>query len=233
MEVGLQPFRHPGSRRKSRPSRREPYAPQVQDQPNRCLALDDSPRRRWADGRRAATGPLPTVVRSVLSHELVHTLQIVQIHARLEALQTRFPTLPADINDDLIQRRLGTVPGMDAAVRAEIDLLYQAAAEPDPGRSRVLARRALGLVQARRVYFADSAAAYGSLEDVVLNMEGVACWGALQLALRRAATASPATVLAGFRGNRRRWSQEEGSWRPPSPLSRDNFVSVTRRVVIR
>jgi hypothetical protein len=135
-------------------------------------------------------------VRAVLSHELVHTLQVVSIRARMADLVRRYPNLPQVLDDDLIQREFASVPGLDSAVRREIDLLYQAAAEPSAGKARQLGRRALDLMGSRQTRFhGDSAAAYSQFEELFLNLEGVACWGALQLARRRAQRADAPAVL--------------------------------------
>lgn len=167
----------------------------------------------WANDPKYAedSGDWAEFVRSVLSHELVHTLQIVAIRSRFESLHARFPALSMKLDDDLIQRRFGARAEIDATVRAEIALLFAAAGEPDADRARDLARHALELLQARRTtYFADSAAAYSEMEDGFLNMEGMACWAALKLALRRQPSAHPAEVQSELRGNRKWWSQEEG-----------------------
>jgi hypothetical protein len=167
----------------------------------------------WAhDPRYAAdTTNGDEFVRGVLSHELVHTLQMVSIRDRIERLVERYPNLPGVLDDDLIQRRFEQVPGVDSSMRAEIDLLYRAAAEPAAGRARELGRDALDHMSSRRArFYADSAAAYTGLEELYLNMEGVASWGALQLARRRAPRDNAATVLDRIRDNRKWWSQEEG-----------------------
>jgi hypothetical protein len=48
------------------------------------------------------------------------------------------------------------------------------------------------------------------MEDLFLNMEGVACWSAFNLALTRRPGTPPDRALDAFRGNRKFWSQEEG-----------------------
>jgi hypothetical protein len=167
----------------------------------------------WAhDPRYAAdTTNGDEFVRGVLSHELVHTLQMVGIRDRMERLVEQYPNLPAVLDDDLIQRRFQPIPGVDSAMRVEIDLLYQAAAEPAAGRARALGRDALDQIGSRRArFYADSAAAYTGLEELYLNMEGVASWGAVQLGRRRAPRESAATVVDRIRDNRKWWSQEEG-----------------------
>jgi hypothetical protein len=150
-------------------------------------------------------------VLEVLSHELVHTRQMVAIRARLEALDQSFPLLPDEVDDDWLQEKFEPVAGVRPTVLAEIELLYQAAAEPAAARSREIARTALALMRARRAtYYGEAAVAYSALEDVFLNMEGVACWSAFQLSRTRRPGIPPDRALEAFRGNRKYWSQEEG-----------------------
>jgi hypothetical protein len=150
-------------------------------------------------------------VLEVLSHELVHTRQMVAILDRLEELEKRFPLLPDKLDDDWLQKTFEPVAGVKPTVRAEIELLHQAAAEPAIARAREIARIALALMRARRAtYYGEHAPAYSALEDVFLNMEGVACWSAFQLSLTRQPNTPPARALDVFRGNRKFWSQEEG-----------------------
>jgi hypothetical protein len=167
----------------------------------------------WANDPKYADDPeeWTPFVLEVLSHELVHTRQMVAVFESLEALQKRHPLIPETIDDDWLQRKFEPVAGVAPTVRAEIELLHQAAAVADEARARELARIALALLRARRAtYYGESAAAYSALEDAFLNMEGVACWAAFKLTLTRNAGTPPGRVLDTFRGNRKWWSQEEG-----------------------
>ncbi len=185
------------------------YGDSGRERPFFVTALPDV----WShDPRYAAdTGDQSEFVRSVVSHELVHTLSVTGTARQVESIGRRYPGLSLAFDDDLIQRRFMDRPGVDSAMRAEIALLYQAADERDDAMARDLTRRALGMLRGRRAkVFGDSAGAYGALEDVFLNMEGVATWGALQLRLRRQPGVAPAAVRDSLRNNRKWWSQEEG-----------------------
>lgn len=167
----------------------------------------------WAKDPKYADDPedWAPFVLEVLSHELVHTRQMVAIFEKLDALKQRHPLIPDRVNDDWLQEKFEPVAGVAPTVRAEIELLYQAAAEPEDERARRIARTALALLRARRVtYYGEAAAAYSAMEDLFLNMEGVACWSAFGLALTRQPAAPPLRALEAFRGNRKFWSQEEG-----------------------
>ncbi|HEX2091377.1 MAG TPA: hypothetical protein VHG28_03205, partial [Longimicrobiaceae bacterium] len=119
---------------------------------------------------------------------------------------------PEDINDDIVQTRFDSVPGFRAAYEAERDLLLRAVLEPDPARRREIARSALAAARERRArYFTGENAFYAELEDLFLNMEGVASWSAFMLARKRAGPgATDAEILARMRGSGRYWSQDEG-----------------------
>lgn len=150
-------------------------------------------------------------VLDVLTHEMVHTRQLGSIVGRVEALYARIPGLPSALDDDLVQHRFAEVPGFDATVRAEIALLYEAAAATDDGHARELARRSIDLTKARRAtYYGNEREAWSAMEDVFLNMEGVACWSAYRRLLATTEHATPAELLNDIRDNRKWWSQEHG-----------------------
>jgi len=160
----------------------------------------DDPEEDWAG-----------FVLSVLAHEMVHTRQLLAVVARVEAIHARIPGLPVAVDDDLIQLRFASDAEFEPSVREEIALLFEAAGEPEGGRASALARRALDLLRARRATrFGAAGAAWGELEDLFLNMEGVACWAAYRLALVRAPGEARSKVLDDLRDNRKWWSQEEG-----------------------
>jgi hypothetical protein len=185
------------------------YGPEGREKAYFVTALPDV----WKQDPKYRDDPedWPPFVLEVLSHELVHTRQMVAIMKRLEELKQRLPAIPSTVNDDWLQKQFEPVPGVGATVRAEVELLHQAAADPDAERGRALARTALGLMRARRAtYYGEKDAAYSAMEDVFLNMEGVACWSAFQLARTRDPGTPAARVLERFRGNRKFWSQEEG-----------------------
>jgi hypothetical protein len=147
----------------------------------------------------------------VMTHEMVHTRQLASIAQRLEDLQRRYPDLPEAMDDDMVQRRFSSKAGADSSIRAEVSILLEAAAEPDAGRRSRLTARALDALQARRCsWYRGVDAPYAELEDLYLDMEGVASWTAYEMARRRAPHESEADVLDRFRDNRRWWSQEEG-----------------------
>jgi len=76
-------------------------------------------------------------------------------------------------NDDVVQSRFGRTAGFERAFRQERDLFYQAAAQKDSAKQRVLVRRGLDFVRQRHTrYFTGSNRAYAEIESLFLTMEG-------------------------------------------------------------
>ena len=146
---------------------------------------------------------------AVFMHEFTHT-QSAGFGRRIDALERK--GLPADSDDDVIQKRFSTRPGFAAAFKREQELLWAAAAAPSIKEARALARRALRVIDSRRArYFKDQDAVYAPAEDLFLTLEGTG-----QYALYRwltdpqgGAMAKP-EALAFARRDSKHWSQDEG-----------------------
>ena len=174
------------------------------DRPFLVMALPSVWRK---EPRHAANPDLERLMRSVFVHETTHTEQAHATGVWLKSLEKRSP-LPADLNDDIIQQHFENVPGFRDAYETERDLLFRAAAEPDAVRRRALATEALGAITARRArYFSGADAIYADLEDLFLNMEGVANWAGYRVALREIRNSADAIT---FMRRARSWSQDEG-----------------------
>jgi hypothetical protein len=166
----------------------------------------------WRRDPRTADEPDPeTLLRAVFAHEITHTQQVAALYRRIDALEVAAGS-PDDFNDDIVQDRFDTVPGFRAAYEAERDLLFRAAAEADSVQRRGLARQALAAARERRMrWFTGANAIYADIEDVFLNMEGVANWAAYRVLLHHAGPrADRAQVLQAIRRGGRKWSQDEG-----------------------
>lgn len=145
----------------------------------------------------------------VASHELVHTRHISHVARRVEELKGRYE-LPERIHDDLVEERFAEVPDFRDAHERETDLLYRAVSEPDPVHKRVLVRQALEVVRARQdKYFRGPDAAYRELEELFLNMEGVAVWAAFKLSQIDVAF-DIGIEAPGADRRRNSWSQDQG-----------------------
>lgn len=154
---------------------------------------------------------LDALTKSVMIHELTHTLQFAGFGPRLDALIARY-SLGDDLNDDIVQETFRENADYVAAYEAERDLLFQAAAAVDIGEARRLAGQALTMMQARRArFFVGENAKLADLEDVFLSMEGAAQWaGYAWLTDAEGGGVAPQRALPGMRRGGLQWSQDEG-----------------------
>lgn len=153
----------------------------------------------------------PALLGAVLVHEISHIRQVTALGRRLDALTAR-GVLARNADDDVVQTRFGRDRAFSAAVTREIDLLYQAAAAPDPKVGRRLAAQALASVDRRRARaFVGADAGYGEVEDVFLTFEGAGNWaGFAWLSDPGGAGLSREAAIDLMRGGRKWWSQELG-----------------------
>jgi hypothetical protein len=163
------------------------------------------------DPRTAGERDPETLLRAVFAHEITHTQQVAALYRRIDAIEVAAGS-PDDFDDDIVQSRFDTVPGFRAAYEAERGLLFRAAAEADSAQRRALAGQALAAARERRArWFTGENAIYADIEDVFLNMEGVANWAAYRVLLHHAGPgADRAQVLRAIRRGGRKWSQDEG-----------------------
>ena len=172
------------------------------------LALPDVFRQ---DSAAAADSLLEERILSVMSHEIVHTRQLPYLLDRLNELGRDGP-LPADLDDNVVERRFGADSLFRAAFEQERDLLYDAALEPDEARARELASRALEMVRARRDrFYQHEATIYRSLEDLFLSMEGIAEWVRFKIHQGDpGAFQNNVEILTFMGGRHNEWVQDEG-----------------------
>ena len=148
---------------------------------------------------------------SVVSHEILHTRQLVDLRRQLALLREQGAHLPARLDDNVVESLFGSDSAFRRAFSAEVSLLYRAAFEDNREAARTMARDALRMVEARRrLHFADSVAVYGRLEDLFLNMEGIAEWLRFMLHQRAATFADASEIAAFMRGRGNEWAQDEG-----------------------
>lgn len=178
------------------------------DRPYFVLALPSVFRLNPA----AAADPLlEQRLQSVVSHEILHTHQLADLRRHLDALEATYGALPDDLDDDVIEATFAGDSAFRTAFEAERDLFYRAVFEPDSGRARELARRALAVLGARRArHFTGDAAIHARLEDLFLNMEGVAEWVRFRLHQDAGEIGGPAAIAAFIRGPNNDWVQDEG-----------------------
>ena len=156
---------------------------------------------------------LDEYLQGVFSHELVHTLQLVNINRRLAAVDRQRSTCPGRLNDDVhpgdaFRRNRNSRAAMDR----ERELLYKAAGASDKAHRNDLVRKALAIVRERHEkFFNGSNAVYQEIESLFLTMEGIGQWTAYRLTKARGQLgASDADAMNLVREDRRYWSQDEG-----------------------
>jgi hypothetical protein len=146
----------------------------------------------------------------VMIHELTHTRQLAAIVQAIEPSATALELTSLD--DDLIQRRFQDDSLFTAGIWREVDLLFQAARQPDACRRRTLVGEALVARAERHArWFAGADSSYRTIETRFLDMEGVAQWAALQFLHRHPEPGETAAAqLDRIRDNKKWWSQEYG-----------------------
>lgn len=163
------------------------------------------------DPRHAKQPRLGQFFQGLLIHELTHSTQLVGVIDRLAALR-QASRIPGAVDDDIVQRRFGSVPQFRMAIDAERNLFYRAARSVDKTRQREWVAKGLSMARKRRArFYTGHSAAFGDLEDVFLAMEGSAQWAAYRWARwQSAAEVTDEAVIRFVRADRKYWSQDEG-----------------------
>lgn len=150
-------------------------------------------------------------LRSVVSHELLHTRQLAAVAAQVKSLRERY-TLPEDIDDNIIQRRFGSNPEFRAAWERERDLFYEAVADGDQKSAGRKALEAIALMRVRQARFYTGAdRPFERIEQLFLNMEGAAEWVRYKIHEHdHQRFKSHADIIQFIRGRENDWVQDEG-----------------------
>lgn len=152
--------------------------------------------------------PMDEFLQEMLIYEMTQARQIGVVLRRLEEL-ARTSALPSDVDSDVVQRQLGSVPGFRKAFETERDLFLRAAGETNACTRQNLTVAALSMVRRRHArYFSGSNQVYAELEALFLADQGRARWAAYKFATARAWSTSNGDLFQFVRGNS--WSQEEG-----------------------
>ncbi|MDX2262523.1 MAG: hypothetical protein SFU84_12600 [Gemmatimonadales bacterium] len=152
-------------------------------------------------------------LQSVASHELLHTIQLGDFRS---ALRRRVPEnqRPARLDDNMIEREFRADSDFTASVRTEAALLYEAARTASAERATFLADSAVRLMrrgQAR--HFTAQYASYGRIDELFLNMEGVAEYVRLrfhEISQMPPGIADRAALVDWIRGLDNDWVQDLG-----------------------
>jgi len=150
-------------------------------------------------------------LRSVVSHELLHTRQLPDVAAHIKSLRARF-ALPDDIDDNIIQRRFGSNPEFRVAWERERDLLYEAVADDDEKSAARKVLEAIALIRARQArFYAGAERPFERLEQLFLNMEGAAEWVRYKIHEHdHEHFKTHADIIQFIRGRENDWVQDEG-----------------------
>jgi hypothetical protein len=166
----------------------------------------------WREAGVTSEVGLERLMDGVLLHEIMHTRQTALANAVLGPLVAETGIPDDELGDDIVQQRFGDDPDYAAAWAAERDLLFAAAAAPDHAEARRLAARALERMRARHArWFTGDNAAFASLDEVFLTMEGMGQWLIWRYLLSpEGGGYSPEQALPAVRRGGRQWSQDEG-----------------------
>ena len=166
----------------------------------------------FAADPQAGKDPLLRVrLRSVVSHELLHTRQLPDVAAQVKNLRQRF-TLPEDLDDNIIQRRFGSNQEFRAAWERERDLFYEAVADDDQKSAGQKTLAAITLMRARQARFYTGAdRPFERIEQLFLNMEGAAEWVRYKIHEHdHERFKTHADIIQFVRGRANDWVQDEG-----------------------
>jgi hypothetical protein len=164
-----------------------------------------------ADPQAAKDPLLRERLRSVVSHELLHTRQLPDVAAQIKALRERF-TLPDDIDDNVIERRFGSNAEFRKAWEHERDLFYAAVADENEKSASRKTLDAIALMRARQARFYTGAESpFARIEQLFLNMEGAAEWVRYKIHEHdHAHFKTHADIILFIRGRENDWVQDEG-----------------------
>jgi hypothetical protein len=149
------------------------------------------------------------------SHEMSHARMLPFLLPRLRALEAAI--YPDTLEDNVIQNRFANDRAFAQSVRTETDLLYHAATAPSASMRLQYVRTALALMRERwNRYYVGDLSRWPELEQVFLDVEGVAQWVAFHVRWGGVTGASRAPgsvfdrLLRRFRDDREFWSEDHG-----------------------
>jgi hypothetical protein len=171
------------------------------------MALPEVWRPIWKDDEPR----LEEFFLGVSAHELAHTTQVSALMKRIKALKNDGAPLPANLTDDTLEQMFKGDADYKTVFERERDLFFEAAAEPEDGRARAIARDALALLQERHNRFlSGEKEAFRTLEGLFLNMEGIGSWVQHRMAQRDPANFAEEESIFKTKGRSTTWSQGEG-----------------------
>lgn len=164
-----------------------------------------------ADARTARHPDVPGLMRGVFLHEVTHTRQLGDVRREIEKLRARGAKLPRHVTDLTLQEMLEGDTAFAGRVLRERMTLFAAVREPDSLRSLMMARDALAALRERRSrWFVGPRAPLETVEDLFLNMEGIAEWVRHRQARHEGASIQEATDQVRGNATANEWAQDEG-----------------------
>jgi hypothetical protein len=149
------------------------------------------------------------------SHEMTHARMLRYLLPRLRVLEAAI--YPDTVEDNAIQNRFGNDRAFAQSVQTETDLLYHAATAATASTRTQYVRTALALMRERwDRYYVGELAQWSELEQVFLDLEGIAQWVAFHVRWggETGASRSPGSLfdrlLRRFRDTREFWSEDQG-----------------------
>lgn len=149
------------------------------------------------------------------AHEMTHARMLPYLLPRLRVLEAAI--YPDTVEDNAIQNRFGHDRSFAQSVQTETDLLYHAATAPSASMRTQYVRTALALMRERwDRYYVGDLSRWSELEQVFLDLEGIAQWVAFHVRWggETGASRSPGSLfdrlLRRFRDNREFWSEDQG-----------------------
>ncbi|MFC2097848.1 hypothetical protein ACFLSI_05890 [Bacteroidota bacterium] len=140
--------------------------------------------------------------KGVVCHELVHTLQLVSVAKKINELKTKWD-LPDYLHDDIIEEKYKGDSVFLSIYQKELQMFYEAANEQEPILRDSLISNALSMVRNRKSrFYTNGNRIYDQIEDLFLNMEGVAVWVSYQIDSGHTSKPPPPSYNS--------WSQDTG-----------------------
>lgn len=178
-----------------------------------ALALPDAwsadPRYRGANETRLGW---EQYLVTAFSHEMAHARMLPGLLPRLRTLEVAI--FPDTLEDNLVQDRFRRVLPFARSVARETEMLGRAFRARTTATRAAYVRAALEMIRQRRgQYYTGNLSSWGELEQVFLDLEGVAQWTALHLAhgsARLPAGEQMDRLLARFRSTSEFWSEDQG-----------------------
>lgn len=150
-------------------------------------------------------------ILSAAMHEIIHVRQLPTALAKVRALKEEH-ALPENVTDMIVETRFADNEGYAQAFLEEKALFFKAALTESDEEKLRLARLALQKARDRRArFFTGDDQVYGSLEDIFINLEGLAEWTRFQYHMTEDENDRSRREVADFlvgRGNE--WLQDEG-----------------------